>query len=522
MAAGTPADAANAFEMTRDWAVIAMRSLRILLVDLALVSFALVASSVLRENLEFSSDHLLALIPYGLLTISTAAIVLPLSGVTAAVWRYSSPQNYRDIVTAVVAIVAGAAVLTFIANRLEGVPRALPLLQTLITVTLMIGARITSRLWHMRRSPREWQQDVIVPTAESVLLVGVNEMAELYLHCITRYARDRVRVAGLLDSRAPRGQSLLSHRVLGAPEQVADVVRTLEVHGVVITRIVLAVPLRELSVQAREALFALEASNAIPLEFLDEKIASERPNRARSGNTSETRAQTYAFDARSAVGSASSPYRTIKRLLDIVCAALLLVVLAPIMSLVAFVAILDVGFPVLFWQERPGLGAQPFKVFKFRTMAAAHDAHGRRRLESQRISPIGHAMRRTRVDELPQLISILMGHMSFVGPRPLLPIDQPADYSARLLVRPGLTGWAQIKGGRAISPTDKAALDVWYVKNMSFLLDLKIIIGTIPMILFGERVENDAIAQAWRELEKSQTLAKELGAATASARLHVS
>ncbi|WP_161491332.1 sugar transferase [Bradyrhizobium neotropicale] len=505
-----------------------MRSLRILLADLALVSFALVASSILRENLEFSSDHLLALIPYGLLTISTAAIVLPLSGVTTAVWRYSSPQNYRDIVTAVVAIVAGAAVLTFIANRLEGVPRALPLLQALITITLMIGARIASRLWHMRRSPRDWQQDVIVPTAESVLLVGLNELAELYLHSITRYARDRVRVVGLLDSQARRGLSLLSHRVLGTPEDVADVVRTLEVHGVVITRVVLAVPLRELSTQAREALFALEASNAIPLEFLDQKIASDRPSRevAHSDSASETRTQTYAFSARSGEGLVGSPYRTVKRLLDIVFAALLLVMLAPIMGLVALVAIMDVGFPVLFWQERPGLGAQPFKVFKFRTMAAAHDAHGRRRLESQRISSIGNVLRRTRLDELPQLISILMGRMSFVGPRPLLPIDQPADYSARLLVRPGLTGWAQIKGGRAISPTDKAALDVWYVRNMSFLLDIKIIIGTIPMILFGEKVENDAIAQAWRELEKSQAQAEKNGAAAASvalgARLHVS
>jgi lipopolysaccharide/colanic/teichoic acid biosynthesis glycosyltransferase len=483
-----------------------MRSLRILLTDLTLVSVALAASSVLRENLEFSSDHLLALIPYGLLTISTAAIVLPLFGVTTAVWRYSSPQNYRDIVAAVIAIVAGAAVLTFIANRLEGVPRALPLLQALITVTLMIGARITSRLWHMRRSPRDWQQDVIVPTAESVLLVGLNELAELYLHCITRYARDRVRVIGLLDSQARRGLSLLSHRVLGLPEEVADVVRTLEVHGVVITRIVLAVPVRELSVQAREALFALEASNAIPLEFLDQKIAWERsnPEAVRNGNASETRAQAYAFNARSSEGLARSPYRSIKRLLDLVFAALLLVFLAPIMGAVALVAIVDVGLPVLFWQERPGLGAQPFKVFKFRTMAAAHDAHGRRRLESQRISPIGNFLRRTRLDELPQLISILMGRMSFVGPRPLLPIDQPADYSARLLVRPGLTGWAQIKGGRAISPTDKAALDVWYVKNISFILDVKIMLGTIPMILFGEKVESDAIVQAWRELEKSQ------------------
>jgi lipopolysaccharide/colanic/teichoic acid biosynthesis glycosyltransferase len=174
------------------------------------------------------------------------------------------------------------------------------------------------------------------------------------------------------------------------------------------------------------------------------------------------------------------------------------------MGLIALVAAADVGFPVLFWQERPGLGARPFKVFKFRTMGAAHDAHGRRKLDSQRISAIGNFLRRSRLDELPQLLSILTGRMSFVGPRPLLPVDQPADYSARLLVRPGLTGWAQIKGGRAISATDKAALDVWYVKNMSFILDVEIVLGTIPMILFGEKVENDAIARAWRELEESR------------------
>jgi lipopolysaccharide/colanic/teichoic acid biosynthesis glycosyltransferase len=135
-------------------------------------------------------------------------------------------------------------------------------------------------------------------------------------------------------------------------------------------------------------------------------------------------------------------------------------------------------------------------------MGAAHDAHGRRKLDSERISGLGNFLRRTRLDELPQLISILTGHMSFVGPRPLLPIDQPTEYSARLLVRPGLTGWAQIKGGRAISPTDKSALDVWYVKNMSFMLDVRIVIGTIPMIIFGERVETAAIERAWQELEE--------------------
>ena len=96
-------------------------------------------------------------------------------------------------------------------------------------------------------------------------------------------------------------------------------------------------------------------------------------------------------------------------------------------------------------------------------------------------------MRRTRLDELPQLINILLGQMSFIGPRPLLPVDQPADYAARLVVRPGLTGWAQVKGGRDISPADKAALDIWYVHNASLALDARILLNTVAMVLFGER-----------------------------------
>ena len=93
--------------------------------------------------------------------------------------------------------------------------------------------------------------------------------------------------------------------------------------------------------------------------------------------------------------------------------------------------------------------------------------------------------------------------MSFVGPRPLLPIDQPAAYGARLIVRPGLTGWAQVKGGRHITAKDKAALDVWYVKNASLALDLGIIARTVPMVLLGERVNREAVQRAWSELRRA-------------------
>jgi lipopolysaccharide/colanic/teichoic acid biosynthesis glycosyltransferase len=172
--------------------------------------------------------------------------------------------------------------------------------------------------------------------------------------------------------------------------------------------------------------------------------------------------------------------------------------------LVVFVAVaLDSGFPVVFWQQRPGLRARPFKLYKFRTMRPPHDPRGERLSEADRHSRFGEFLRRTRLDELPQLYNILVGDMSFVGPRPLLPVDQSPAFAARLAVRPGLTGWAQIKGGRELTVANKAALDIWYVRNASLRLDLRILFGTVAVICQGEETDINAIHQAWRELSSS-------------------
>jgi len=187
--------------------------------------------------------------------------------------------------------------------------------------------------------------------------------------------------------------------------------------------------------------------------------------------------------------------------IDVAASAMAVILLAPLFLLVALVVAADVGLPVVFWQQRPGLRGRSFKLYKFRTMRDAHGGDGQRESDDERISVVGDFLRRTRLDELPQLLNILKGDMSFVGPRPLLPVDQPVDCAGRLVVRPGLTGWAQIKGGRQISPSDKAALDEWYVRNMSFALDLEIILGTVPMLIFGERVTDSAVGPAWQDLK---------------------
>ena len=181
-------------------------------------------------------------------------------------------------------------------------------------------------------------------------------------------------------------------------------------------------------------------------------------------------------------------------------AAFLMFTLAPITVVVAFIVALDVGFPLIFWQQRPGLCGRPFKMYKFRTMRAPHDKHWKRIPDDQRSSAVGNILRHTRLDELPQLYNVLLGDMSFVGPRPLLPRDQSPDYAARLSVRPGITGWAQVNGGRIISTPDKWILDIWYVQNASLLLDLKIVLGTVKMVLFGDRLNTEAVHRARRDL----------------------
>src|SRR5262249_4900463 len=119
------------------------------------------------------------------------------------------------------------------------------------------------------------------------------------------------------------------------------------------------------------------------------------------------------------------PYHRVKRVIDVVGSVLLLIVLAPLFLLLGFLVAVDVGLPLVFWQQRPGLRGRPFKLYKFRTMADAYGCDDKRKLESDRLSIVGDFLRRCRLDELPQLFNILKGEMSFVGPRPLLPLDQP-------------------------------------------------------------------------------------------------
>lgn len=182
---------------------------------------------------------------------------------------------------------------------------------------------------------------------------------------------------------------------------------------------------------------------------------------------------------------------TLKRALDGLLSAVALALLAPVLLGVAGLIFWRMGSPVLFSQERPGLGGRPFRVYKFRTMLDAHDAHGQCLPDAQRLTALGLLLRRWSVDELPQLFNVLKGDMSLVGPRPLLmaylPLYNPTQ-ARRHDVRPGITGWAQVHGRNAISWEDKFALDVWYVDHASLWLDVRILWMTVRKVLVRDGI----------------------------------
>lgn len=177
--------------------------------------------------------------------------------------------------------------------------------------------------------------------------------------------------------------------------------------------------------------------------------------------------------------------RALKRLIDMVVAALALIVLSPLIAIVALLVRAKLGSPILFRQVRPGLKGRPFTMVKFRTMLDDRDEIGAPRPDSERLTGFGRWLRSSSLDELPELWNVLKGDMSLVGPRPLLMQYLPlysAEQARRHNVPPGITGWAQINGRNAISWDQKFALDVWYVDNWNLVLDAKILAASLKSV----------------------------------------
>jgi undecaprenyl phosphate N,N'-diacetylbacillosamine 1-phosphate transferase len=189
--------------------------------------------------------------------------------------------------------------------------------------------------------------------------------------------------------------------------------------------------------------------------------------------------------------------RYFKRFIDFILATIAFIIALPIFAIVALcLTIANQGKP-FFLQPRPGKNGQVFRVIKFKTMNDLKDAQGNLLPDEKRLTSIGQFVRKTSLDEVPQLLNVIKGDMSLIGPRPLLVEYLPLynrEQSRRHEVRPGITGWAQVNGRNAISWEDKFKYDVWYVDNISFLLDLKIIFLTILKVFKSEGINSATAA----------------------------
>jgi len=187
----------------------------------------------------------------------------------------------------------------------------------------------------------------------------------------------------------------------------------------------------------------------------------------------------------------------LKRLLDICISGLALLLLSPVLVVLDILVRVKMGSPVLFRQTRPGLHGEPFEMMKFRTMTDDRDANGELLPDDQRLVPFGRFLRSSSLDELPELLNVLRGDMSLVGPRPLLMAYLPlynAHQRRRHEVRPGITGWAQINGRNNVTWQEKFDLDVWYVDHAGLWLDLKILLLTAWTVLRRDGVSKDGHA----------------------------
>ncbi|MDD4927926.1 MAG: sugar transferase [Gallionella sp.] len=186
-----------------------------------------------------------------------------------------------------------------------------------------------------------------------------------------------------------------------------------------------------------------------------------------------------------------------KRTFDVLLVSSALVFLLPVLLLLVWLVRAKLGSPILFTQTRPGKGGVPFMMYKFRSMTDERDHKGDLLPDKDRLTAFGKLLRASSLDELPGLLNVLKGDMSLVGPRPLLMEYLPlysTEQSRRHEVRPGITGWAQVNGRNAISWEDKFRLDIWYVDNQSFWLDMKILFMTVLKVIRGSDISQDGHA----------------------------
>jgi len=414
--------------------------------------------------------------------------------------RYYSMRDAFELIKACVLIAALSAVATFLLTRLYEIPRSIPILHFMLLVFGLLGARVLLRLRETRRESRKANAKVKV---EHVLIIGASRLAWFFSKMMEELAPGGYQIVAILDEDSKlRHRSLNGYPIIGAAADLEKVIADYGLHGVPIDKVVVAEQPEDLPEPAWNEICRVCETLNIGLEILPERLISARPADGEEIAIDPAVSEIAAVPESDFHQSLDRPFWSIKRGLDFAIALAVAISMFPVILIVLVLALFDVGSPVIFWQQRVGRNGAPLHLYKFRTLKTLFDRQTMEKREAHDPSAIGGFLRKTRLDELPQLWNILAGEMSLVGPRPLLPVDQPQGPTLRLTVRPGATGWAQICGGTLITVEEKNALDEWYIRHASLRLDIAIVLRTIGMLVNGDRRNEKAIALAL--LEKSQ------------------
>ena len=414
---------------------------------------------------------------------------------SAALTRFFSWSDAIDVIRAAAVSAALSAAIAFVIFRLDGLPRSLPLIHAMVLVIALGAGRGLSRLKSARRAEAGHAAGL---ARDHVLLVGATRLAWLYARLVDELPGSSRRIVGVVDERARlTGRSIGRYAVVGVPGDLDKLLAEFRVHGVEVNRLVYAIEASALSPASVATMARVCSAQGVAIESVGEQLGVPAPQPLEGAD-----AAVAADDETDVVALLDRPFWRVKRGLDFVLAALLMVAAIPIAPVVWLLVVADIGYPAKFWQQRMGRGGAKFIVNKFRTLRAPFDKYGRSYADSERLTRLGRALRKTRLDELPQLWSILVGDMSLIGPRPLLPIDQPERLGLRLAVRPGLTGWAQVNGGKLVTPAEKLALDEWYVRNASLKLETTILLRTVSMMINGDVRGEAEIAAALEDARR--------------------
>ena len=413
--------------------------------------------------------------------------------------HYFSLHEAIDIAETVLFVELMTFVTLFTLNRFDGIPRSIPLTHGLLLAGGLLAMRILFRITGQGNNPTHAYRS----RSERMILIGANPAGSFFIRLLDVCSPNRQHVIAVLDpSPAMMGRAIAGVQVVGHPQDLEAIIKEYAIHGVTINRVVVAGEVDCLAPRVLQEVERICHRHRISLRFLPRMI----------GLTDQVQDAVATVAERELTQPAIPlpPYLRLKRLIDLVGSLALLVLLGPLLVVATGLVYLDVGRPVLFWQERLGWKGRSFLIYKFRTLAAPFDSAGNSQLGRRQPSAIGRLLRATRVDELPQLFNVLLGDMSLIGPRPLLPEDQPANAAIRGLIRPGISGWAQVHGGKLVAKEEKGDLDEWYLRHVSLWVDVRIIAMTLKMVFTRQHQEAQADTQ---QAQRKKNLPVEYGVA---------